>query len=210
MLDGMRSHYDGGNKYNNDFLLLSSNVFLSGYFQDIRYLLTYQDKIIDDILLGIEKFLTQPDKKLKVSTLPINTRIGAMHVRRGDYLQHPEFYPEWFETYYLAVASSILERAEIDALDIFTDDPKWCLETFKDFGEKVNILSPDRRYEGLCDLYQMSRYAVLGIANSTFSWWAGAIATKRGAHVICPEIWSTWCDVPKERLYLPSWQVLSS
>lgn len=201
LLDGARQKYVCKGSYEESFVSLSNNVLLDGYFQDRRYFLGYQDQIISEIAAALEAFAQTN------GVLPAEMPHGhaALHVRRGDYLHHPELFPDWFEHYSLSIAPYLIEKFDLTELHIFTDDECWCRNAFKRLGRKVKVMVPDVRFEGISDLIAMSRYPVLAIANSTFSWWAGATASRKGSQVIAPSKWSDWCPEPTATLFLPTW-----
>jgi len=204
MLDGYRKKISCSGSYDEQFLLNGSDILLDGYFQDLRYLLNNRDKIIDEISEALRKFMVSV---VNTDTPLMPNRVAALHVRRGDYLNHPELHPSWFEKYSMSIAPYLLEEFSLNELHVFTDDERWCLQTFRKFGKKIKIMTADKKYEGVDDLVKMSQYPVLAIANSTFSCWAGYISSSSDTQVIAPSKWSTWCTDPVKSMYLPSWKV---
>lgn len=202
LLDSTRMNYTCHGAYDESFATLPNNVLLDGYFQDQRYFLGYQEKIISEVSMALKEFVQTNGLLLP----KIGHGLAALHVRRGDYLQHPELYPDWFEQYTLSIAPYLIEVFNLSELHVFTDDEMWCRKALKHLGSKVKIKVPDMRFEGVGDLIAMSRYPVLAIANSTFSWWAGAIATRSGGQVIAPSRWSNCYHSAAVALYAPSWK----
>jgi hypothetical protein len=81
---------------------------------------------------------------------------------------------------------------------IFSDDPDWCCEHFKDDDVAAIIgrssyatAITDRRHEAspLDDLHLMSLASHHIIANSSYSWWAAWLGKKPGQQVIMPDRW---------------------
>jgi hypothetical protein len=69
---------------------------------------------------------------------------------------------------------------------IFSDDIEWCRqqEMFKGA-----IFYQDNHLPPYHTMFAMASCRSVIIANSTFSWWAGWFAHRRGAHVIAPKSW---------------------
>ena len=193
--------YSSEREFSNDFVNLPTNAVLSGYFQDIRYF----QSVCADVLTIIRDRLELACRGLFE---PIPKNVGAVHLRFGDYLKHPEFYPDWFADYAPKVTRSLLDSHGCDSVIVFTDDAVSAASCLRGFGSNVQIASCNPLHQGAADLLRMSSAPVLAIANSSFSWWAGMLASQQGSHVIAPARWSTWCHDPEVRLYQPSWTIL--
>jgi hypothetical protein len=205
--DGFRAKYVCPGHFERAFATLPGDVLLDGYFQDRRYFLDNEALIVGEIADALSKAAGRAGVDDRYPAR--SRRIGAVHVRRGDYVRQPGFYPDWFEGYYRKICSYLIREYELDAIHIFSDDIAWCESAFRDLGEKVVFVQPDNRLEGIGDLVAMSRYSTLAIANSTFSWWAAAIAAMRGASIVVPVRWSRWNEDPTLTLYKPRWRAVS-
>jgi len=177
-----------------EFGKLSADSYLSGYFQDLKYFKKRRPEICEIIGERLEKAA-----KKKIEPIPYNW--GAAHVRLGDYLKHPEFYPDWFAKYTPSVVRSLLEDHRCSKVLIFSDEPDKAAELLKEFEGKVEFAESDFALEGALDLYRMSTATVLAIANSSFSWWAAMLASNTGSRVIAPVYWSEWCKNPQDTPY---------
>lgn len=180
---------------------LPKDCYLSGYFQDRRYLPKSMKPVSNIILRQLKK--AAEDKGVKA--IPHNW--GAVHVRLGDYLDTPEFYPEWFQNYTPSVVQELLESHRCAKVLVFSDQPEKAAEMLKKFGDRIEIASSDFALEGSLDLYRMSTATVLAIANSSFSWWAAQIAHQTGSRIIAPRFWSEWLKDPEGQIYDPEWDV---
>ena len=187
------------------FLEASADCTLFGYFQSPLYFESMADELREELkglistgarascphsLSMMEKELSQPTSV-------------AVHVRRGDYLQHECFNVCDFE-YYRKSMDDMRERVPGARFYIFSDDPDWCRENFKD-GDVAAIIGPrnlnkaksgetatdDRHHEPnpLHDLHLMSLASHHIIANSSYSWWAAWLGNKPGQNVIMPDRW---------------------
>jgi len=204
--DGSRVKFVSSADYDAGFGRLPGNSVLSGYFQDRRYFLGYEDFIVREIQEALLNHSEGADQRTLPSAMPRG--VAAVHVRRGDYLAHPEFHPDWFAGYYRRIVPHLLHGYDLERLDIYSDDVDWCIGAFAPLGDKVCVMPQDARSHGIGDLLRMSRYPLLSIANSTFSWWAAAIASLRGATVIAPARWSQWNPRPAAALYRSAWGVV--
>ncbi len=179
---------------------LPDESFLSGHFQDLSYFREERE----DIYTIIENRLEHLAKN-KAEPLPYNW--GALHIRLGDHLKIPEFYPDWFAKYYLRATELLLESHRCAKVKVFSDDPAQAKEMLAQFKDKVIFANGDQSHGGALDLYEMSTATVVGISNSCFSWWAAFLASKTGSRVIAPRYWSEWCKEPEKLLYPDDWDI---
>jgi hypothetical protein len=111
----------------------------------------------------------------------------AVHVRRGDYLAHTVFRVCDID-YYRESIRKMRERLPGARFFIFSDDPGWCRNEFRDADQEV-IDSGAAGANPLHDLHLMSLASHHITANSTYSWWAAWLGDKPGQQVIMPERW---------------------
>jgi len=137
------------------------NILYCGYFQSEKYF--YDREFI--------KWLFEFSEKM--DSLPGIT--CSIHIRRGDYLYHPEIHPALDMDYY-EEAMSLLPI--VDKYYVFSDDLEWCKDRFA--GSKFDLVSK-KDYE---EMQMMSLCTYNIIANSSFSWW-GAYLGKQNM-VIAP------------------------
>lgn len=205
ILDGFRTKYMCEGRYNENFGLLPDDVLLLGYFQDLKYFERDRGLIIREISESLCRFV----QKKGLNHPPVGNDVAAIHVRRGDYLLNPRWYSSWHEQYYKSIVPYLLQKCDVSVVHVFTDDQIWCRKIFGYLGKKVKIFAPDKRFGGIGDLVQMSRYSTLSITNSTYSWWAGTLASANGSHVIAPSRWTEGLKSPSASLYIQSWQCFS-
>lgn len=135
-----------------------------------------------------------------------NALAVAIHVRRGDYVNHP-LYREKLGF----VGEKYLERAmERIALElnanpkfyVFTNDSDWCRGFFN---TDVSIVN-----ESFCaehahsDFILMTKFRNHIISNSTFSWWAARLSAHESPNVIMPTPWAL-CDSFESNLVVKGW-----
>jgi hypothetical protein len=172
---------------------------LGGYYQSPRYF----DEVRDEVCALFDPPQKEEISRRHVATLEGIKRGGiAVHVRRGDYLLHPQKHGILTMVYYEKAVATARERLgnPVAPLFVFSDDLPWCRAqplfagaTFVD--EPVDYIA----------LYIMSQFQTIVIANSTFSWWA-AYMGPRSKTVIAPDRWFGPLG-PQDfnDIYLPSW-----
>lgn len=150
------------------------NTLFDGYFQDYRYLLGYDQPLIN--------LFTNTDKVLEVYNKFDFTDSVAVHVRRGDYLRFPSVYNILGMDYY----NKAIRMVGSKNIFVCSDDMAWCKDNFKG----VTFV------EGLSDweeLYLMSLCDNNIIANSSFSWWGAYLNQHDKKKIIAPKLWSLNC-----------------
>ena len=142
-----------------------------------------------------------------------------LHVRRGDYLSHPESHPACTMEYYNAA----LEHFPKDTpVFVFSDDLDWCREQFTDDRFLISTENPlyshtadtingrVQTYVPYYDLCLMSLCSHAIMANSSMSWWGAWLIPNQTKKVIAPKAWfgSKFEDRYMDDLYPEGWIVL--
>ena len=107
----------------------------------------------------------------------------SIHVRRGDFLKHPDHHPAQNLNYFMKATK---EMPKDSVFLIFSDDIEWCKNNFPKIPNKFYFIEGNKDYE---DLYIMSKCKNNIICNSTFSWWGAWLAEPK--IVIAPDLWLT-------------------
>mgnify|MGYP006172168467 CR=1 FL=1 len=170
------SYYDEPS-YRFNSIPYQKNIYLRGYFQSYKYFNKYTSRI--QILLGIP---TLDKFKLLDEVNPDKKYLGALHVRRGDYLYQPDHHPTATLDYY---KEAIDRCPEVEHWIICSDDIDWCKDAFSFLPSKY--FSEGRSdYE---DIWLLSIADTYIIANSTFSWWSAWLSDSNRKKVIYPGNW---------------------
>jgi hypothetical protein len=155
-------------------------LLLSGYWQN-------QGTLFEEF----RKLLLDGFRSREASSIPAHPcmrGVIAIHVRRGDYVSNPtarRHHGLLPVDYYERAIAQLKLRCDISRLEIFSDDPLWCERDLKfEFPKSVMPMSMDP----IQDLWRMSHYEGLIIANSSFSWWAAWLSQ---AEVVAPAQWTT-------------------
>lgn len=115
----------------------------------------------------------------------------SIHIRRGDYVNHPEFSKTFGFVgldYYAQALDQLTERFDTIRLFVFSDDKAWVRENLPlpDDTVFVQNTGPD---SDVADLVLMSHCRHHIIANSSFSWWGAWLNPNPDKLVITPRQW---------------------
>lgn len=108
----------------------------------------------------------------------------SMHIRRGDYVDLPDYHPLCDEEYYRQALAHVRSRVGRMRVVVFSDDIEWCKETFSGsefWFSEGNDTATDLALIARCDHHI--------IANSSYSWWGAWLGTARRKLVVAPRIW---------------------
>jgi hypothetical protein len=121
----------------------------------------------------------------------MNSKCTSVHIRRGDYISHPLFKNICTVGYYKSAIEYVRNNAVIDNLIIFSNDIKWCEETFCESitGLKNIYVSWNSGEKSFRDMQLMSLCQNNIVANSSFSWWGAWLNQHDNKIVVCPSIW---------------------
>ena len=146
----------------------AENMVLFGYYQSEKYFKDFEDVIREDFT-----FRNPTDIKIEPGTT-------SLHVRRGDYVNLPDFHPLCTLDYYKEATSLFPDQKFL----VFSDDLEWC---------KVNIKGENIKYsEGTSAVEDLQRMRLCDnhiIANSSFSWWGAWLGANDNKRVVAPKKW---------------------
>jgi len=166
---------------------VTPGAMMDSYFQFYPPLSPYEHEIRSLFLKGLH------------NPTPIKSQ-ALLHIRRGDYLNHPNYhYIQTMDYYEKAIQILQAKNPAITHIKIFSDDIAWAKQQ-KLFAEKSDFFSfsfceQEDEIDTLQEMAMCHGGAV--IANSTFSWWGaflGAHAVR--APVVYPSRWIAE-DVPE-------------
>ena len=146
------------------------------YLQELRHFAGIAERVRDWF---------QPSEKAeavvreRLDELDLRGHLTAVHVRRGDYLYHPDHFPALGDRYYARAMAEVRRDHPGTTFVVFSDDPAWCRAKFRDgcrvidgVSRPVEMVDRIGEPEDHWDLFLMSMACERHIiANSTFSWW---------------------------------------
>lgn len=179
-------------------------TILWGFWQSEKYFVDSTPQIRQELTFNrtlSDSFLAY-QRQIEQANVPI-----SVHVRRGDYVTHPEFSQSFgflgLEYYQKALAH--LQRLFPDAtLFFFSDDPDWVRANIVTEQPHVFVQNsgPDADVD---DLQLMSLCHHHVIANSSFSWWGAWLNPRPDKVVIGPQRWFANKPWDTKDLLPPAW-----
>jgi hypothetical protein len=157
----------------------SKNLFISGYNQHPKYI----PDIFCNFIYNIPEISNYTNMK----------DVAFIHVRRGDYVNHPTFVIDT-DKYYTSAVKHILTINPNIKLLILSDDLIWSnyyiMNLLRDLIPNENIIKLDRQYTPIETLKIMANCHGGSIcANSSFSWWGAYVNKDRPIYMPYP-----WCS----------------
>lgn len=163
-------------------------ITLDGFWQSERYFEDYEAVIRHELTFRRDAGATFEAyrREIEQSEQPI-----SVHIRRGDYVTHPEFSQSFGFVgvdYYRSAIARLTAQFPAARLFVFSDDPAWVREHLTPDAPFVfvNNTGPDA---DLDDLQLMSLCKHHIIANSSFSWWGAWLNADKRKVVIAPDRW---------------------
>src|SRR5215510_1873993 len=99
------------------------------YLQELRHFAGIAERVRDWF---------QPSEKAeavvreRLDELDLRGHLTAVHVRRGDYLYHPDHFPALGDRYYARAMAEVRRDHPGTTFVVFSDDPAWCRAKFRD------------------------------------------------------------------------------
>ncbi len=149
------------------------NLRLYGYFQSERYFGKFAPII--------RRLLTP---RLTISRMPY-LGTASVHVRRGDYLEKPDYHPPLSTLYYDRAAMALKARGIYEFI-VFSDDPDWCEDNLVSGRRGWRLADPGDEVQHLAEMAACEAHV---IANSSFSWWGAWLNPNLLKTVIAPREW---------------------
>lgn len=171
----------------------TKNCVFVGYWQTEKYFRQIRKELLWDFQFS--KGEEQLDR-LKKRLLDKDNYV-SVHIRRGDYLKHPEIYGNICdEGYYEAALSFVTENIKKPVFVFFSDEIQWVKEHYKYKGALYIEAEMFEHYQSWYDMSLMSCCAFNIIANSTFSWWGAWLNQRAERKVIAPKPWFNEHEMP--------------
>jgi len=177
------------NVFNPDFLEVKGDAYYEGYFHCDKYF-----NNIEDIIRKAFEFppvTTQYNIDL-LEKITGSENAASIHVRRGDYLNLPNFKKDMCcMSYFKKSAAYIASKVSNPTFFVFcAEDPEWIQNNFDiEFPFEligVENIGPNAYYENM-RLMSLCKHNI--IVNSSYSWWGAWLNRNPDKIVIAPEPW---------------------
>lgn len=192
-------YYSDKEKHFQEIVLTAKECYLDGYWQSEKYFMGIADELRKDFKFKEE--LSEYQKEILAQIESSNS--VSVHVRRGDYLNYPEYQGICDEDYYKR-ALKYFEGKDVTFF-VFSNDYEYVKEKFK--GNNYVCVKTEKIHKGdvhgysNMDLLLMSKCKHNIIANSSYSWWGAWLNENKDKIVISPSRWQNghetndiWCD----------------
>jgi hypothetical protein len=174
-----------GHGYDPEFMKLSNNSYLIGYWQNVKYFAGSEEIIKQDFMF---KNLPNQSNTALLSKI-MNCESVAIHIRRGDFKNLPVLGTTDKE-YYLRAINYLVKKLSKPVLFFFSDEMKWVKENFNTISFANFIYYSDINTSSgseADDLRLMSNCKHNIIGNSTFGWWGAWLNSNPDKIIIAPE-----------------------
>lgn len=181
-------HIEYSSEYHPELLDDKTDSYLEGYWQNPKYYENYKDEI--QKLFTFKLPLNQKSQAL-AKEIQSEANTVAVHVRRGDYLNHPTLFvcgKKYFEN---ALRRTFETVPNVSHFIIFSDDIPWCKENLDFQNVKATFVDWNKERESWQDMALLSFCNHAIIPNSSFSWWGAFLNCNPNKKILVPNMWNT-------------------
>ena len=164
----------------------NEDIYFDGFYQDPYYAQQIPD--LERKLTFKELELDERNTQL-VGYLRSHETV-SVHIRRGDYLNHPVFANCCDVNYYMRAIEHFQKQDARYSFVFFSDDIEWCKSMFSELSD-TRFVDWNTGENSYLDLYLMAQCKHNIIANSSFSWWGAFLNRNTDKQVILP---AKWCN----------------
>ncbi len=191
-------------KYHPEYKLITSNIYLEGYFQSPAYFSEIEEDIRKEFIFKnkILPISNELAEKIKMSNSV------CLHVRRTDFVEEDlgkNIHGFVEEMYYFNAVKFIKEKVHKPELFIFSDDIEWCQNNLV-FDLPTRFVLNEHNGEKISNYLQlMTLCKHFIIPNSTFAWWAAWLSESPDKLVVAPLKWMINSEKDETDLIPKSW-----
>jgi hypothetical protein len=178
---------------------------LKGYFQTYRY---FEEFIKQETPILIEPL--QPSEwYLKMASDAKEATPIALHLRRGDYVNHLDSIGVLSTEYFLRALDQLLDRLgrHDSEVWVFSDSIETVKGELGNLKGNIRFITPPTDSSAAENLSLFSMASAHVISNSTFSYWGAMLGS--GSMVVAPQKWFSGWEDPLD-LIPPNWHRLES
>lgn len=181
------------------------DAYYDGYWLDERYFAS----IAPEVRSAFTPAAIDPRNTDVIHALDAELSI-SLHVRRGDYVNHPLYSGICDIDYYRRAIAEIDRQLTLRNVDttaihyyIFSNDPEWCRVHILPLleGRRHTFVDWNTGSASHLDITLMSHCRHHIIANSSFSWWGAWLNPSTDKIVVCP---TRWHNDPNSQIDFPA------
>lgn len=195
---------EDGHVFHPEILTTPDNIYLSGYWQSEKYIVSERSTLISDFTARSTQI--SPTNK-KLSAAIASSESVSLHVRRTDYVTNPSsnaFHGVCDLNYYHQAMSRMERKVKKPTYFVFSDDPVWARGNIKS-RHKLVFVTHNQGRDAHEDLRHMANCKHNITANSSFSWWGAWLNTHTDRLVISPKRWFNTNQVNTKDLIPTQW-----
>ena len=187
-----------GRMFDPEVLETRPGTYLAGWWISPRYFAGAEARLREDLVLRAPLSAREWINAIQ------SRNAVAIHVRRGDYLLHPEI-GVLEKKYYAGAIQAIRSCVSDPHYFVFSDDVPAARELLRGVIDKFDVVQLEAGASPAQDLAVMASCRHFIIANSTFSWWGAWLAANDGKIVIAPSHWYVGARVSVPDVYPEKW-----
>lgn len=189
-----------GRMFEPEVLRVSPGTYLSGWWISPRYFEGIEHELRNELVLREPL----PPRAAEWARDMGAGESVAVHVRRGDFLNHPEIGVLGAAYYARAVEQLRSQRTNLRFF-VFSDDLPAAKELLAEVLPAFEAIEPPPGTSPAVDLALMSHCRHFITANSTFSWWGAWLGSHPDKIVLVPEHWYQGARVALPDVYPEEW-----
>lgn len=190
--------------FDEDFFNLSSEIYLSGFWQSYKYHEHYKLEILSALAFKDEPHGLNLECYQQIKT---SHNSVSLHFRRGDYTNPKSDYYCLPLSYYKSALNRLEQQLGDLTLFIFSDDQDWVKKTFET-RHSMTFVDHNDGASAHEDLRLMAACDHNIIANSSLSWWGAYLNSNKAKLVYVPELWNSEIRVTDVELIPENWHVI--
>lgn len=177
------------------WLKLHKNIYINGWFQEAALFEPLREVLRKDFAY------TSPELADTEICERIRTENSVcVHIRRGDYINHPIF-DVCGEAYYCEAMRRMVQQVMNPIFFVFSDDID---QVEREMKLPYPVVYVRGGHEACDELFLMRQCRHFIMSNSTFSWWAQFLGEAADKIVVAPSKWRRTEETNRD-IYMDEW-----
>jgi hypothetical protein len=193
-----------GRMFDPRILRLRPGSYLFGWWLSPKYFEGIEDQLRRELVLGQRTTARTAEFRERV----LDRESVAIHIRRGDYINHPSI-GILGPAYYKRAIQIIRDRTIKPKFFVFSDDVTAAQELLRGILSDYQVVQLEPGVSPAMDLWVMAGCKHFINANSTFSWWGAWLSSHINKTVIVPQNWFVGAGIEVADIYPAEWLRIS-